>query len=147
MDSTVSCSWQAARRSHLLTVQKEERQPKRMMWFRGQSVPILYGRGRKGIFASEDWIARGTIQRIGAIIVATVFILLFGWSLCRQPLNKSSNFGDCGWCFWSDLRNCASRARFLCRVRWDFFDLQASARCGSAVVLQMKPSVRIFPSK
>jgi hypothetical protein len=54
-------------------VQKTERQPKRTMWFRGQNVPILYGRGRKDILGSEDWIARGTIQRIGATIVATVF--------------------------------------------------------------------------
>jgi hypothetical protein len=43
------------------------------MWFRGQNVPILYGRGRKDTFGSEDWIARGTIQRIGATIVAAVF--------------------------------------------------------------------------
>lgn len=43
------------------------------MWFRGQNVPILYGRGRKDIFGSEDWTARGTIQRIGATIFATGF--------------------------------------------------------------------------
>jgi hypothetical protein len=43
------------------------------MRFRGQSVPILYGRGRKDIFGSEDWIARGTIRRIGAAIFATGF--------------------------------------------------------------------------
>ena len=43
------------------------------MWFRGQNVPVLYGRGRKGIFGSEDWIARGTIPKIGATIFATVF--------------------------------------------------------------------------
>jgi hypothetical protein len=54
-------------------MQKEERQTKRMMWFRGQNVPILYSTRRKDIFGSEDWIARGTIQRIGTIIVALVF--------------------------------------------------------------------------
>jgi hypothetical protein len=43
------------------------------MWFKGQNVPILYGRGRKDIFCSEDWIAKGAIQRIGATIVAAVF--------------------------------------------------------------------------
>ena len=62
----------------ILTVHKGERQPKRTMWFRGQNVPILYGRSRKDIFGSEDWIARGAIQRIGATIVATVF---FGGSI------------------------------------------------------------------
>jgi hypothetical protein len=43
------------------------------MWFRGQNVPILYGRGRKNIIASEDWTARGTVQRIGATIFAIGF--------------------------------------------------------------------------
>ncbi|MGA7633610.1 MAG: hypothetical protein WCB11_22845 [Terriglobales bacterium] len=54
-------------------MQKGERQTKRMMWFRGQQVPILSSTRRKDIFGSEDWIARGTIQRIGAIIFATIF--------------------------------------------------------------------------
>jgi hypothetical protein len=43
------------------------------MRFRGQNVPILYGRGRKSIFGTEDWTARGTIQKIGATIFATGF--------------------------------------------------------------------------
>jgi hypothetical protein len=43
------------------------------MWFRGQNVPILYGTRRKDIFGSKDWIARGTLQRIGSIMFAAVF--------------------------------------------------------------------------
>ena len=46
---------------------------RRTMWFRGQNVPILYGSDRKDILGSGDWIARGTIQRIGATIFATGF--------------------------------------------------------------------------
>ena len=59
-------------------MQKEERQPKHTMWFRGQNVPVLYGRGRKNIFGSEDWTAQGTIQKIGATIFATVFFCASG---------------------------------------------------------------------
>jgi hypothetical protein len=54
-------------------MQKGERQAKRTMWFRGQNVPILCSTRRKDIFGSEDWIARGTIQRIGTIFFATAF--------------------------------------------------------------------------
>jgi hypothetical protein len=61
-----------------LTAQRGEKQPKRTMWFRGQGVPILYSSRRKDIFGSEDWIARGTTQKIGATIFATVF---FGGSV------------------------------------------------------------------
>ena len=43
------------------------------MWFRGQYVPVLSGLSRKDIFGSEDWAPRGTVQRIGATIVAVVF--------------------------------------------------------------------------
>jgi hypothetical protein len=53
--------------------QKGERQTKRLVWFRGQFVPILYGRSRKDIFGSEEWIAKGTSQRTGAIIFSIVF--------------------------------------------------------------------------
>ena len=56
-----------------LEMKNRERQTKRTMWFRGQNVPILYSTRRKDIFGSEDWIARGTLQRIGTIIFATVF--------------------------------------------------------------------------
>ena len=59
--------------SYLLKMQKGERDAKRTMWFRGQNVPILYGSDRKDILGSGDWIARGTIQRIGATIFATGF--------------------------------------------------------------------------
>jgi hypothetical protein len=44
-----------------------------MMWFRGQYVPILYSSDPKGRFLSKDWVARGALQRIGAIIFGTVF--------------------------------------------------------------------------
>ncbi len=45
---------------------------KATVWFRGQYVPILSGTGRKDIFGSEAWIAKGTTQRVGASIFATV---------------------------------------------------------------------------
>lgn len=61
-----------------LEMQNRERQTKRTMWFRGQNVPILYGQGRKDIFGSEYWVARGTIQKIGVIILATVFFCASG---------------------------------------------------------------------
>jgi len=51
----------------------ENRKAKRTMWFRGQYVPILYSRNRDSIFGTEQWVARGTIQRIGAIIFAMIF--------------------------------------------------------------------------
>jgi hypothetical protein len=54
-------------------MQKGERQTKGTMWFRGQNVPILYGSSRKDIFGSDDWIARGAIQRIGVAVFATGF--------------------------------------------------------------------------
>jgi hypothetical protein len=57
-----------------MTMPKRERRLKRTIWFRGQNVPILYGIGRKDILGSEDWIARGTVQKIGATIFATVFL-------------------------------------------------------------------------
>jgi len=64
------------------------------IWFRGQNVPILYGRGRKNILGSEDWTARGTIQKIGATIFATGFfcgsVALFVASLLvRAEISKS----------------------------------------------------------
>jgi hypothetical protein len=75
-------------------VQKGEGQTKRTMWFRGQFVPILYGRSRKDIFGSEDWVAKGTTQRIGAIMFAAVFFcgsiaLLFGGVLVRAEISQS----------------------------------------------------------
>jgi hypothetical protein len=51
----------------------ENRKTKRTMWFRGQYVPILYSRNRASIFGTEQWVARGTIQRIGATIFAIIF--------------------------------------------------------------------------
>jgi hypothetical protein len=53
-------------------VQKKE-QREGMLWYRGQHVPILYSTSRKYTLGSENWIARGTTQRIGATIIAVVF--------------------------------------------------------------------------
>ena len=74
--------------------ENHQRQEAGQIWFRGQNVPILYGRGRKNIFASEDWIARGTIQKIGATIIATVFFcgsvaLFVAGLLVRAELSKT----------------------------------------------------------
>jgi hypothetical protein len=46
---------------------------KRTMWFRGQYVPILYSRDQASIFGTEQWVPRGTIQRIGAMIFGLIF--------------------------------------------------------------------------
>lgn len=75
-------------------MQKRERQPKDMMWFRGQFVPIVYGRSRKGIFGSKDWVARGTLQRVGASIFAAVFFcgaiaLPFAAILVRAEISQT----------------------------------------------------------
>ena len=59
--------------SYRIKMQNRERHAKRTLWFRGQNVPILYGDHRRDLFGSEDWIARGTIARIGASLFATVF--------------------------------------------------------------------------
>jgi len=52
---------------------KGERQGKRMVWFTGQYVPILHASTRKDMPGTERWVARGTTQKIGAIIFAIVF--------------------------------------------------------------------------
>lgn len=74
---------------------KRERQPKNTMWFRGQFVPTLYGRSRKDIFGSKDWVAKGTLQRVGAIIFAVVFFcgaiaLPFAAILARVEISQST---------------------------------------------------------
>ena len=76
-------------------MQKRERQPKDMMWFRGQFVPVLYGRSRKDIFGSKDWVAQGTLQKVGAIIFAAVFFcsaiaLPFAAILVRAEISQST---------------------------------------------------------
>jgi hypothetical protein len=78
-----------------LRMQKRERQPKDMMRFRGQFVPILYGRSRKDIFGSEGWVAQGTLQRVGAIIFAVVFFcsaiaLPFAAILARSEISQGT---------------------------------------------------------
>lgn len=74
---------------------REPRPEKRTVWIRGQSVPVLYGRSRKDTFGSEDWVAKGTIQRIAAIMFATVFFcgsiaLLFAGVLVRAEISQST---------------------------------------------------------
>jgi hypothetical protein len=51
---------------------KGEPQGNRTAWFRGQYVPILGAGTRKDMLGTESWVARGTIQRIGASIFAVV---------------------------------------------------------------------------
>lgn len=70
-----------------------EPQTKRMMWFRGQFVPILYSHGRKDVMGSEVWVAKGTPQQIGAGIFAMVFFcgsvaLFVASSLVRAQILK-----------------------------------------------------------
>jgi len=72
-----------------------ERQPKHMMYFRGQFVPTLYGRSRKDIFGSKDWVAQGTLQTVGAIIFAAAFFfgaiaLPFAAILARAEISQST---------------------------------------------------------
>jgi hypothetical protein len=55
-----------------MRIENGKQQSKNTMWFKGQNVPILYGSDRKGIFGSESWFAKGTIQRIGATVFASV---------------------------------------------------------------------------
>jgi len=74
-----------------------------MIWFRGQCVPILSGRSRKDIFGSEDWVAQGTLQRVGAILFAAVFFcvaiaLPFAAILARAEISQSTG-GDWGQVF------------------------------------------------
>jgi hypothetical protein len=52
---------------------ERKREPKRTILFKGQNVPVLYSSRRKDILGSEDWIARGTVQRIGATVFAAGF--------------------------------------------------------------------------
>src|SRR5262245_22852146 len=74
--------------------QNAEPQTRRMIWFRGQSVPILYNSDRANIFGTERWIGRGLIQRIVAIIFAAVFfcgsmLLFVGCILVRTEIARA----------------------------------------------------------
>jgi len=78
------------------------------MWFRGQLVPSLYGRSRKDIFGSKDWVAKGTLQRVGAIIFAVVFFccaiaLPFAAILARVEISQSTGGGAWGQVFGTGL--------------------------------------------
>ena len=66
-----------------------------MMWFRGQYVPTLYSSHPKDRFLSRDWVARGTLERIGAIIFGTVFFcgssgLFFASFVTRSQIADST---------------------------------------------------------
>src|SRR5580700_8902848 len=83
--------------------QNTEPQTKRMVWFRGQYVPVLYNSDRANIFAAERWVARGPIQRIGAIIFATIFfcgsMALFVASIFVRPQIAQTTGGILGQVF------------------------------------------------
>src|SRR5215469_889864 len=77
-----------------ISQQNTEPQTRRMMWFRGQYVPILYNSDRANIFGTERWVARGLIQRIGAITFATIFFcgsmaLFFASILARTEIARA----------------------------------------------------------
>jgi hypothetical protein len=59
-----------------MTVQKREPHKKRMMWFRGQYVPILYDiSGPYRGFGSKDWVPRSYLQRVVAFMFGTIFVV------------------------------------------------------------------------
>ena len=79
--------------------QNREHQPKGMVWFRGQYVPIIYA-SRKGDFlGSKQWVARGTTQRIGAGIFAIVFLLGSVLAFVASPLVREEAMEDVGGIF------------------------------------------------
>jgi len=82
-----------------LTVKNQKRQTKRTMWFRGQYVPILYGRTRKDIFGSEDWAPSGTVQRIGAGIFAAGFFCASVAFFVASPFIRLQTLRDMGGIF------------------------------------------------
>ena len=55
---------------------KGEPHGKRTVWFSGQYVPLLRASTRKDMLGTENWVAKGTVQRIGATIFAMVFFCL-----------------------------------------------------------------------
>ena len=58
-----------------MTAQKREPYKKRMMWFRGQYVPILYDTsGPYRGFGSKDWVPRSYLQRVVAFMFGTIFV-------------------------------------------------------------------------
>lgn len=59
-----------------MTVLKREPHKKRMMWFRGQYVPILYDTGGpyRG-FGSKDWVPRNYLQRTVAFMFGSAFVI------------------------------------------------------------------------
>ena len=59
-----------------MPVQKREPHKKRMMWFRGQYVPILYDpSGSYRGFGSKDWVPRSYLQRVVAFMFGTIFVV------------------------------------------------------------------------
>jgi hypothetical protein len=65
------------------------------MWLRNQPDPILYGSSRKDTFGSEKWVAKGTIQKIGAITFAAGLFsgsiaLLFAGVFLRAEISQST---------------------------------------------------------
>jgi hypothetical protein len=59
-----------------VTVQKREPHKKRMIWFRGQYVPILYDTsGPYRGLGSKDWVPRNYLQRVAAFMFGTIFVI------------------------------------------------------------------------
>lgn len=66
-----------------------------MMGFRGQNVPILYNSDRASIFGTQQWVAKGTTQRIGATIFASLFFfasiaLFFSSAVARVEIARDT---------------------------------------------------------
>jgi hypothetical protein len=59
----------------LLAFQNRKQRSSRV-WFKDKNVPILRVSTRKDMLGTEDWVARGTIQRVGASFSAAVFFCL-----------------------------------------------------------------------
>ena len=73
-----------------MTVQKREPHKKRMMWFRGQYVPILYDTsGPYRGFLSKDWVPRSYLQRVVAFMFGTIFVVGGAVGIASTVLVKS----------------------------------------------------------
>lgn len=70
-----------------------------MMWFRGQYVPILSGRSSKDIFGSDDWAARGMVQKIAASIFAVVLFCASVALFVASPFIRVQTLQDVGGIF------------------------------------------------
>ena len=73
-----------------MTVQKREPHKRRMMWFRGQYVPILYDTsGPYRGFGSKDWMPRSYLQRVVAFMSGTIFVVGGAGAMASTVLIKA----------------------------------------------------------